>query len=565
MSEVPAASADCTDARGARWAALLLVGLALVTSWGWWRDAQPVDVVDGAGSRLPCVSYAPSRHDGAARRPLTEAQVRHDLALLAQRTGCVRTYTVSEGFDRVPGVAQELGLQVLLGLWIGRDDAHNAREIERGIRLAREHRAAIRAIVVGNEVLLRHEQSPAALARYLRQVARASATPVTYADVWAFWLRHRELARDVSFVTVHVLPYWDDRPIANRNVIPYVERLHERLQQAFPGKAVLVGETGWPSAGRPRGPAATGRVEQARYLREFTQLAARRGFDFNVIEAFDQPWKIAHEGTVGGHWGLYDRHAQPKFAWTGPVVEAPAGTAIATLAMIAGLLALGLAATRRNAHARGIVAGTWAGAAALAVAVGARQWHFALDGNVTTIDWIVTGAVALLGWTALALAVRRITSSAPPPREPRVSAALALALLAAAAYVGLGLVFAGRHRDFPVWLFVPGAAALTVGALAQTGAQRRALVAGGAIGHALLATWLVASAALIPFIEGGRNLLALAWSGVSLALGLSVLVPWLVGARERERTADHAHAGPGEVVQHHPERADHDRDEGERR
>ena len=38
--------------------------------------------------------------------------------------------------------------------------------------------------------------------------------PVTYADVWEFWLRHRELASAVDFVTVHILPYWEDDPIA---------------------------------------------------------------------------------------------------------------------------------------------------------------------------------------------------------------------------------------------------------------------------------------------------------------------------------------------------------------
>ncbi len=35
-------------------------------------------------------------------------------------------------------------------------------------------------------------------------------------------------------------------------------------------------------------------------------LAKREKYRVNVIEAFDQPWKRALEGTVGGHWGLFD-------------------------------------------------------------------------------------------------------------------------------------------------------------------------------------------------------------------------------------------------------------------
>ncbi len=80
-------------------------------------------------------------------------------------------------------MARELGLRVLLGLWISRDKTHNEREIELATRTARQHRETIRAIVVGNEVLLRREQTPADLSVLLRRVATATGLPVTYADV----------------------------------------------------------------------------------------------------------------------------------------------------------------------------------------------------------------------------------------------------------------------------------------------------------------------------------------------------------------------------------------------
>ena len=43
-----------------------------------------------------------------------------------------------------------------------------------------------------------------------------------------------------------------------------------------------------------------------------------------MIEAFDQPWKRRLEGTVGGHWGLFDAvKREPKFAWGGTVSNHP--------------------------------------------------------------------------------------------------------------------------------------------------------------------------------------------------------------------------------------------------
>src|SRR3712207_7426712 len=37
--------------------------------------------------------------------------------------------------------------------------------------------------------------------------------------------------------------------------------------------------------------------------------------DYNIIEAFDQPWKT-HEGSVGPYWGLFDAARVAKFLWT---------------------------------------------------------------------------------------------------------------------------------------------------------------------------------------------------------------------------------------------------------
>ena len=175
--------------------AVALVGAALAVLGGWWLDAQPVPVADGTAGRLQCISYAPS--DAGVRNPrgVTREQVQRDLALLAQRTTCVRTYTVSEGFAQVPEVARELGLEVLLGAWIGGDAAHNEREVALVIDTAQRHRDTVRAIVVGNEVLLRHELTPEQLAVLVRRVGDATGMPVTYADVWGFWVKHRVLAR----------------------------------------------------------------------------------------------------------------------------------------------------------------------------------------------------------------------------------------------------------------------------------------------------------------------------------------------------------------------------------
>ncbi len=116
------------------------------------------------------------------------------------------------------------------------------------------------------------------------------------------------LPNAVDFITIHILPYWEDFPIPAGNAAAHVDAIRRQVVDAFPGKEVIIGEVGWPSAGRMREGALPSPANQARVIQDVLALGKRENFRVNVIEAFDQPWKRALEGTVGGHWGLLDGH-----------------------------------------------------------------------------------------------------------------------------------------------------------------------------------------------------------------------------------------------------------------
>src|SRR5438270_424135 len=147
---------------------------------------------------------------------------------------------------------------------------------------------------------------------------------ISYADVWEFWLRYREIASEVDFVTIHILPYWEDFPISAEHAAAHVDSIRRRVAAAFPGKEILLGEFGWPSAGRMREGALPSPVNQVRTMHEVLRVAKRENYRVNLIEAYDQPWKRQLEGTVGGHWGLFDAYRRsPKFTWGGRVSDHP--------------------------------------------------------------------------------------------------------------------------------------------------------------------------------------------------------------------------------------------------
>ncbi len=300
----------------------------IVGAWAWLGApvGMPPDIA-GAGSKMHCVSYAPFRSGQSPLIPTTRIepfQIEDDLAQLARLTDCVRTYSVEFGLDRVPEVAARHGLKVMQGLWLSGEAQKNRAEIEAVVALANKYPNVIRSVVVGNEVLLRGEMSASNLNATLREVKSRVPMPVTYADVWEFWLRNRTLAETADFITIHILPYWEDFPIAAEIAASHVGSIRRHVVEAFPGKEVMIGEVGWPSAGRMREGALPSPINQARVVQEVLALSKREKFNANIIEAYDQSWKRALEGTVGGHWGLIDEgQRELKFEPGAPVSNYP--------------------------------------------------------------------------------------------------------------------------------------------------------------------------------------------------------------------------------------------------
>jgi exo-beta-1,3-glucanase (GH17 family) len=441
----------------------------------WWWIAQPIALARApidATTRLDCVSYAPFRGQQSplnASLHVSAAQISEDLAQLARITPCVRTYSIENGLDQVPALAAKAGLTVLQGIWLGSDRLKNRQQVSTAVALAKEYPGVITSIIVGNEVLLRGEMTATDLAGYIRSVkAQAGGVPVTYADVWEFWLRHREIYEAVDFITIHILPYWEDFPIRARYAAAHVESIRRRVAVAFPGKEILIGETGWPSAGRMREGALPSRTNQARVVSEVLETARREKYKVNLIEAYDQPWKRALEGTVGGYWGLFDDAKR--------ALKYPPGQAInnfpawkwqmgAGLAYCAFVFLVAMLTQRRKPWpprwTAWVAVGLSAAAGGALLGVAADKLLLESLGTGGWLRWCALFGAGVL--TPMLAAVALIDGRPLPtfvellgPKHMRDRAPLTMLLglcLAVTAVIGLesalGFVFDPRYRDFP--------------------------------------------------------------------------------------------------------------------
>jgi exo-beta-1,3-glucanase (GH17 family) len=531
-------------ARLARPLAWIVLVLAAVFGAGyWWSLGRPVPLPDSPTTRIACVSYAPFRFDGETpfdpHAFVSPERIDADLKDLSTRFDCVRTYSMGQGLGAVPEIAGRYGMKVLMGVWLGRDLAAKEREMQLAMASAQKHAANLRGIVVGNEVLLRGELTEKALAGYIARMNAATDVPVTYADVWEFWQAHPALAKVTDYVTIHILPYWEDEPVAPAQAVRHVADVYQRMKAEFPGKSVMIGETGWPSQGRTRRQASASLVNEARYMRQFLNYAATVDMPYNVIEAFDQPWKRDLEGTVGGYWGIFDVQGRPKFAMTGPVVEEPrwtwalgAGGVLAIVFLVAG------AFRRRWQGAAGWISLALAGfATGTALAAHARLLEFACRNR---LEWAVGIAVGVAGaWTALSLARDIASRLAAPVNTADVAPTLAERRLLGVAWTdrftpqrffwmfvlalyGILMVFNGRYRDFPIGLFAMPAIAFLVLALLRTREEPLKPL----LEERLLAIWLVLLGAAVVVQEVGASAVAWGWLLLNVAMALPVLLAW---------------------------------------
>src|SRR4051812_3776878 len=313
-------------------AVLLFVTAVHAGLWGLVQEKQQAPDFRGI---LPSVSYAPfegTAHPDIDNIPSVE-KIRADLKKLAPLTRAIRLYSSTGGVELVPPIAAEFGLKVTVGAWIDKNADRNEREIDAAIGLARRNSNVI-GIVVGNETIYRGEQKVDDLIELIKRVKKSVNVPVTTGEIWNIWRDNPQLGYSVDFIAAHVLPYWEN--FTAKQAVDQAVSMFQLLRDQFPGKRIVIAEFGWPSAGYNLRNAEPGPFEQASVLRNFVTRAEAIGMDYNIVEAIDQPWKF-FEGGVGPYWGILNAAREPKFAWTGPILNENYWK-LAIIALLVGIL-----------------------------------------------------------------------------------------------------------------------------------------------------------------------------------------------------------------------------------
>lgn len=319
---------------------LICLILAALNLAGWYSLNRPADITDWLGGKIESFSYAPYQADQSPfeNKFPTSAQMRADLKQLAPYVKSIRTYSATNGQEALPRIARKLGLQIVPGAWLNQDLEYNEIETNALIKMLQQNRRYITRAIVGNEVILRGDLEIEELIRQIRRVKRATRAMISTAEISSVWLKYPELGKEVDFIAVHILPYWEGVPVEES--IDFIMAEYQKLVGRYPDKPIVISEIGWPSEGPWIQGAHPSLKNQATFIREFLKLAQRNNLNYTLMEAFDQPWKINSEGPAGASWGLFDVYRQPKYELVGDVFEYENWASYAGVSIFVGIILL---------------------------------------------------------------------------------------------------------------------------------------------------------------------------------------------------------------------------------
>jgi exo-beta-1,3-glucanase (GH17 family) len=248
------------------------------------------------------------------------------LTTLSKKFTYIKTYgdDSNSNLDRVVPIAASDFPKLRIYQGVFEDATYNSGAdttyLDTAIQLANTYPKTVAAIVVGNECLDKDSNpNPISVTQliadlqYVRSKLKKGSsvkvlTELGYASALAYGSR---LQPYVAQVMVNIYPFYAPVPIdqAASNLISAYKMFNAQFT-----KPVVIGETGWPSAGDPNGAAMPSVANEAAFTQAIYSHQGKLGTTF-IFSAFDEPW-LSVQNSWGPNWGLWNSNGDAKFTFT---------------------------------------------------------------------------------------------------------------------------------------------------------------------------------------------------------------------------------------------------------
>ena len=210
---------------------------------------------------FPGMAYVPygAQYPECLKWPPSQNNVTRDLAVLSQLTDVIRLYgtdcnqteMVLHSIDRL----QLTDMKVWLGVWLGKDDTTNNRQLQAMNSIVEKNGTkSFAGVVVGNEVLYREDLTEAELSKILGDVkknftAQNIDLPIATSDLGDKWTT--ALASEVDIIMSNIHPFFSGTTAGEAAGWTWDFWKNKNALIATPAdpKKNIISEVGWPSGG----------------------------------------------------------------------------------------------------------------------------------------------------------------------------------------------------------------------------------------------------------------------------------------------------------------------------
>lgn len=247
---------------------------------------------------------------GSPGSVLTKAQIRKQLKAVKKFANTVRFYGCAGQLTKAYKIARKMKFKIIGTAWLCGNAKEDRKELNALVRLCNQGYADVAC--VGSETMLRGDLSQDQLLAYIKSAKKRirKKVPVTTADDAGILTACPAIAGSCDLLMANAYPYWGG--VSVKKAVKAFDSTITSLRETYPGKEIIISETGWPTAGGRVGSAVAGGTQARRYFNDVRKWSLKNNIVVLWFDAADEPWKRASEGKTGAHWGLMTRKCRLK-------------------------------------------------------------------------------------------------------------------------------------------------------------------------------------------------------------------------------------------------------------
>lgn len=281
-----------------------------------------------------CVGYQPYilGDPATGTNPLWDsysyADVLNNMGLIGKHFTKIRTWTIQYSNRHIIQAAHAKGIKVAMGAWgfpnqtapNYYDETQSKAEIDAVVAQAKLYPGTVTTVICGNENLqdspnpngltMQRIQELMNYARTKLNAAGLGAVKVTTCQTSGVWAGHAALGDcagcDEVWCTIY--PFWHgDDP--GQQAVGYFQDQYRQVVGIAKGKRVVVGETGWATAGNSTWWGGTCKPSEANasaYFNAISAWLAANKVEAYIFEMFDEPWKYSAALNQESHFGIFE-------------------------------------------------------------------------------------------------------------------------------------------------------------------------------------------------------------------------------------------------------------------